>query len=95
MANQYKNKIIYGEQTLMDITDTTASTEDVLEGQVFYSANGARSVGTLTDATTTTHGLMSAADKNKLDNINEINIKWIDKRICTNSQRSHTFAKNK
>ena len=67
MANQYKNKIIYGDQTLMDITDTTASTEDVLEGQVFYSASGARSVGALTDATTTTHGLMSAADKIALE----------------------------
>lgn len=85
MANQYKNKIIYGDQTLMDITDTTVSTEDVLEGQVFYSANGARSVGTLTDATTTTHGLMSAADKNKLDNINEINIKWIDNKYINAS----------
>lgn len=51
MANQYKNKIVYGDQTLIDITDTTASTEDVLEGQVFYSANGARSVGTLGDMT--------------------------------------------
>ena len=35
----------------MDITDTTASTEDVLEGQVFYSASGARSIGTLGDMT--------------------------------------------
>jgi hypothetical protein len=51
----------------MDITDTTASTDDVIEGQVFYSASGARSVGTLSDATTTTHGLMSATDKTKLD----------------------------
>jgi hypothetical protein len=51
----------------MDITDTTASTEDVLEGQVFYSASGARSVGTLTDATTTMHGLMSAEDKIALE----------------------------
>lgn len=67
MPNQYKNKVIYGDQTLMDITDTTASTEDVLEGQVFYSASGARSIGTLTDATTTTHGLMSVADKVALE----------------------------
>ena len=69
MPNQYKNKVIYGDQTLMDITDTTASSEDVLEGEVFYSANGARSVGTLGDATTSTHGLMSAADKTKLDGL--------------------------
>ena len=79
MANQYKNKIIYGNQTLMDITDTTASTEDVLEGQVFYSASGARSVGTLTDATTTTHGLMSAADKIALE-------EWKSLRLSVDAQ---------
>ena len=79
MANQYKNKIIYGDQTLMDITDTTASTEDVLEGQVFYSASGARSIGTLTDATTTTHGLMSAADKIALE-------EWKSLRLSMDAQ---------
>lgn len=51
MANQYKNKIIYGDQTLMDITDTTATSDEVIEGKVFYSASGARSVGTLGDMT--------------------------------------------
>ncbi len=79
MANQYKNKVIYGNQTLMDITDTTASTEDVLEGQVFYSASGARSVGALTDATTTTHGLMSAADKIALE-------EWKSLRLSVDAQ---------
>ena len=79
MANQYKNKIIYGDQTLMDITDTTASTGDVLEGQVFYSASGARSVGTLTDATTSTHGLMSAADKIALE-------EWKSLRLSVDAQ---------
>ena len=69
MANQYKNKVIYGNQTLMDITDTTATENDVLEGEIFYSANGAKSTGTLGDATTTTHGLMSATDKTKLDGV--------------------------
>ena len=82
MPNQYKNKVIYGDQTLMDITDTTASSEDVLEGEVFYSANGARSVGALGDATTSTHGLMSMEDKVKLDNINEIQI---DKTLDTSA----------
>lgn len=67
MANQYKNKIIYGDQTLMDITDTTATENDVLEGEIFYSATGARSVGSLGDATQSAHGLMSATDKTKLD----------------------------
>lgn len=67
MPNQYKNKIIYGDQTLMDITDTTATENNVLEGEVFYNASGARSVGLLSDATQSTHGLMSATDKTKLD----------------------------
>lgn len=63
------NKIIYGNNTLMDITDTSATPEGVVEGQVFYSANGVRSTGTLTDATQETHGLMSTNDKIKLDGI--------------------------
>ena len=65
------NKVVYGNSTLMDVTDTTATSDEVLEGEVFYSANGVRSVGTLGDATTSTHGLMSASDKSKLDNITE------------------------
>ena len=74
MPNQYKNKIIYGNETLMDITDTTAEEQDVIEGQVFYRASGARSVGTLTDATTTTHGLMSAADKIALEEFKSLRL---------------------
>lgn len=73
------NKVIYGDQTLMDITDTTASTEDVLQGQVFYGANGVRSTGALTDATTTTHGLMSAADKIALE-------EWKSLRLSVDAQ---------
>lgn len=69
MPNQYKNKVIYGNQVLMDITDTTAAAADVIEGEVFYTQSGQRSVGTLTDATQSAHGLMSATDKTKLDNI--------------------------
>lgn len=63
------NKVIYGNSTLMDITDTTATSEGVVEGQVFYSASGVRGTGTLTDATQSTHGLMSAADKTALDTL--------------------------
>ena len=49
MANNPNvNKVIYGNQTVMDITDTTATESDVADGAVFYKANGARSVGTAT-----------------------------------------------
>ena len=74
MPNQYINKVQFGNDTLMDITDTTAEAADVIEGEVFYQASGARSVGTLGDATTTTHGLMSAQDKTKLDELNIIEV---------------------
>lgn len=46
-TNENVNKVIYGNQTVMDITDTTAEESDVASGEVFYKADGARSVGTL------------------------------------------------
>lgn len=73
------NKVIYGNQTLIDITDTTTSADEVVEGNVFYSASGTRSVGTLGDATTSTHGLMSAADKVALE-------EWKKLRLSVDAQ---------
>ena len=43
MAN---NKVVYGNTTIMDITDTTATASDVANGQVFYDRGGVRTVGT-------------------------------------------------
>ena len=45
MAN---NKVIYYGTTLMDITDTTATSEDVLNNKYFYDANGVRTQGSAT-----------------------------------------------
>ena len=39
------NKVVYNGSTLVDLTDTTAQTDDVKSGKVFYSASGERSVG--------------------------------------------------
>lgn len=41
------NKVEYGGNTLIDITDTTATSNSVLDGEVFYNANGTRGVGSL------------------------------------------------
>ena len=43
MAN---NKVVYGNTTIMDITDTTATASDVAAGEVFYDRGGNRTVGT-------------------------------------------------
>ena len=69
MPNQTVNKVQFGNQTVMDITDTTADAADVIQGEVFYTKSGVRSTGTLGDATQSTHGLMSSSDKVKLDGI--------------------------
>lgn len=45
-TNPYVNKVIYGNTTLIDITDTTATAEDVLSGKYFYDASGAKIEGT-------------------------------------------------
>ncbi len=42
------NKVVYDGNTLIDITDTTATDSDVANGIVYYRADGTRGVGTLT-----------------------------------------------
>lgn len=39
------NKVIYGDTTLIDISDTTADTSDVMEGKYFYNASGIKVQG--------------------------------------------------
>lgn len=39
------NKVIYGEDTLIDLTDTTVTVNDVIEGKVFYLASGEKASG--------------------------------------------------
>ena len=41
-----KNKIVFGDTVIMDISDTTAEAQDVSEGEVFYDNGGNRQIGT-------------------------------------------------
>lgn len=44
--NENVNKVVFGDDTIMDITDTTAEAADVASGKVFYAKSGARTLGT-------------------------------------------------
>lgn len=47
MANNTTvNKVVINNNTVLDLTDTTATSDKVLDGEVFYTASGSRAVGT-------------------------------------------------
>lgn len=48
MANQYVNKVIYGNETLIDLTGDTVTESDVINGKRFHDKSGAISTGTCT-----------------------------------------------
>ena len=56
------NKVIYGGNTLMDITDTTATANDVASGKYFYTNAGVKTQGTSTLDSNTTDATASASE---------------------------------
>ena len=61
------NKVIYGGNTLIDLTDATAVAANVLDGYYFYGRDGVRTEGTCTynadtsDATATAGDILTGA----------------------------------
>ena len=45
-TNPYVNKVVYGNQTVIDLTGDTAGASDVLQGQTFHDRSGALVTGT-------------------------------------------------
>lgn len=48
MPNTYINKVVYGTDTLIDLTSDTATRADVLSGKYFHLKSGERTTGTCT-----------------------------------------------
>lgn len=45
-SNPYVNKVVYGNQTVLDLSDDTADASDVLQGKTFHDRSGALVTGT-------------------------------------------------
>ena len=65
MSNQYKNKVIYGGNTLIDLTIDDVTRSDVLTGKKFHLPSGEPTTGTCTydadtsDANATTSDILT------------------------------------
>ena len=62
MANQYKNKVIYGGTVLIDLTGDTATAATVLSGSTFHDKSGAPVTGACAYDADTSDATATAAE---------------------------------
>lgn len=62
MANQYENKVIFGGETLIDLTTDTVTRSDVQSGVYFHLPSGERTTGTSTYDADTSDGTAAASE---------------------------------
>ena len=62
MANEYRNKVIYGGQTLIDLTPDDVTRADVLSGKKFHLPSGEPTTGTCTYDAYTSDATATAAE---------------------------------
>ncbi|MBQ6426813.1 MAG: hypothetical protein IJJ92_08520 [Clostridia bacterium] len=62
MANEYVNKVIYGNTTLIDLTSDDVTVSDVLTGKRFHLPSGAAGTGTCNYDAYTSDATASAAE---------------------------------
>lgn len=61
-TNPYVNKVVFGNTTVMDISDTTADATKVLSGEYFYLRTGEKAQGSCTYDADTSDGTATAAE---------------------------------
>ena len=61
-SNQYVNKVVYGGDTLIDLTGDTATASDVLSGKKFHLKSGAQGTGSCTYDADTQDATAAAAE---------------------------------
>lgn len=61
-SNPYINKIIYGNDTLIDLTQDDVARSDVLSGKYFHLPTGEKTTGTCTYDADTSDGTASSSD---------------------------------
>lgn len=62
MANEHVNKVVYGGETLIDLTGDTAIASDVLSGKKFHLKSGAQATGTCTYDADTSDATAAASE---------------------------------
>ncbi len=62
MANQYVNKVVYGGDTLIDLTSDTATAADVQTGKYFHLKSGERVQGSCTYDADTSDATAAASE---------------------------------
>lgn len=62
MANEYVNKVIFGGETLIDLTGDTVAASDVLSGKKFHLPSGAQATGACTYDADTSDATAAAAE---------------------------------
>ena len=61
--NPYVNKVVFGNTTVMDISDTTADPSKVLASEKFYDRSGAPQTGACTFDADTSDADATAAER--------------------------------
>ena len=76
------SNVMLGGSSLMDITDTTATPESVLEGYIFYAANGNRMIGTAKSSSMFDDYIITIPYRPNLIDVTNTNFNDISNRIA-------------